>query len=347
MKFYTKKHQYYCGIDLHTKIIYVCLLDSEGKVLLHKQTEANPEALMALIQPYRNDLVITVECMFTWYWVSNFCQNHNISFVLGHALYMKAIHGGKAKNDKIDSYKIAKLIHSGMLPQAYVYPEGMRATRDLLRRRTFFVRQRAALKGHIKVLTHQYNMPIIEGNLKDTSVREKIREQFSDTSARQSIATNVNLINYYTTQITALESYIKQNAKLDDYLSFTILKSIKGMGDVLAMTVLYEIHTITRFATVQKFASYARLIKCKAESAGKIYGTSGNKIGNAHLKWAFSEVAALYLRGNKKAQNYHARLIDKHGRCKAMAILSHKLGRAVYFMLKQKVPFDESVFLNG
>lgn len=98
---------------------------------------------------------------------------------------------------------------------------------------------------------------------------------------------------------------------------------------------------------MQKFASYSRLIKCKAESAGKTYGTSGNKIGNSHLKWAFSEAAALYLRGNEKAQRYHQRLVKKHGNGKAMGILSHKLGRAVYFMLKQQVPFDESAFLNG
>ncbi len=102
MQFYTKKHQYYCGIELHTKIIYICLLDSDGKVLEHKQTKANPDALMTVIKPYMDDLVITVECMFTWYWFSDFCHEHNIKFVLGHALYMKAIHGGKAENDKID-----------------------------------------------------------------------------------------------------------------------------------------------------------------------------------------------------------------------------------------------------
>jgi len=103
---------------------------------------------MAVVEPYLDNLVITVECMFTWYWVSNFCNDNNIKFVLGHALYMKAIHGGKAKNDKSDSYKIAKLIHSGMLAKAYNYPESMRATRDLLRRRLIFVRQCAQLKTH-------------------------------------------------------------------------------------------------------------------------------------------------------------------------------------------------------
>jgi hypothetical protein len=106
MQFYTKKHKHYCGIDLHTKTIYLCILNNDGEVLLHKETNANPKSLMKLIKPFLEDLVITVECMFTWYWVSDFCHKNNIQFVLGHALYMKAIHGGKAKNDKIDSYKL-------------------------------------------------------------------------------------------------------------------------------------------------------------------------------------------------------------------------------------------------
>jgi hypothetical protein len=50
-----------------------------------------------------------------------------------------------------------------------------------------------------------------------------------------------------------------------------------------------------RFSKVQEFASYSRLVKCQASSAGKIKGTSGAKIGNAHLKWAFSEAAVLFL----------------------------------------------------
>ena len=347
MQFYTKKHNYYCGIDLHNKIIYLCILSKEGEVLLHKQTHSNPESLMKLIKPYLDDLVITVECMFTWYWVADFCHKHHITFVLGHALYMKAIHGGKAKNDKIDSYKIAKLINSGMMPEAYAYPEHMRSTRDLMRRRTFFVRECAEVKTHIKIMNHQYNLPALSVNLKNTSSHNLVLERFDDASAKRSVQADTESIRYFTKQISSLEFFIKKQAKVDDYQSFMLLKSIKGIGDVLAMTILYEIHTINRFPTVQKFASYCRLIKCKAESAGKIYGTSGNKIGNAHLKWAFSEAAALYLRGNEKAQNYHARLVKKHGNGKAMGILSHKLGRAVYFMLKHQEAFDESAFLNG
>ena len=78
---------------------------------------------------------MAVECIFTWYWLADLCQQEGLAFVLGPALYLKAIHGGKAKNDKIDAPKIAVLLRGGMLPQASVYPAEMRATRDLLRRR--------------------------------------------------------------------------------------------------------------------------------------------------------------------------------------------------------------------
>ena len=74
---------------------------------------------------------------------------------------MKAIHGGKSKNDKIDSEKIAKLMQGGNFPLTYVYPQQMRATRDLLRRRNYFVHRRVKIQGHIKLVNYQYNLPSV------------------------------------------------------------------------------------------------------------------------------------------------------------------------------------------
>jgi transposase len=110
------------------------------------------------------------------------------------------------------------------------------------------------------------------------------------------------------------------------------------------MTMLYEIHDIDRFERVQNFASYARLVKCEKSSSGKRLGTSGAKIGNAHLKWAFSEAAVLFLRANEPAQLYMDKLRKKHGKAKALSVLAHKLGRAVYFMMKNKRPFSIEAF---
>jgi len=72
-------------------------LDSEGNTVLHQKISANQEALLSLLSPYVGNVVVGVECMHCWYWVSDLCEQQGIDFVLGHALYMKAIHGGKAK----------------------------------------------------------------------------------------------------------------------------------------------------------------------------------------------------------------------------------------------------------
>ena len=158
MKFYTQNHMHYCGIDLHARSMYLCILNQDGKILAHRNTPTSPENFLKVVAPFREDLVVAVECIFTWYWLADLCQREGIRFVLGHALYMKAIHGGKAKNDKIDSHKIAVLLRGGTLAQAYVYPPELRATRDLLRRRNHLVNKRAELLTHIQNTNSQYNL---------------------------------------------------------------------------------------------------------------------------------------------------------------------------------------------
>jgi transposase len=130
MRFYNNQHPFYCGIDLHARSMYVCIVTHDGEIVLHKNMKAAPEPFLKAIAPYRDRLVVAVACIFTWYWLADLCAHEGIAFVLGHALSMKAMHGGKAKNDKIDSQKIAMLLRGGLLPQAYGYPAEMRATRD-------------------------------------------------------------------------------------------------------------------------------------------------------------------------------------------------------------------------
>ena len=344
MRFYNTNHKQYCGIDLHARSMYLCVLSHDGKTLLHKNLPTDPDVFLNAIAPFREDLVVAVECIFTWYWLADLCAQEGIAFVLGHALYMKAIHGGKAKNDRIDALKIATLLRGGMLPQAYVYPAEMRSTRDLLRRRLFWVRQRGQLLAHIQNTHHQYNLPTPKARLAYRKNREGVAEHFADSAASESVSSDIELAEHYDSLITKLELYLCRQTKLHDQDNFYRLRSIPGIGKVLAMTILYEIHDIDRFERVQNFASYSRLVKCEKSSSGKRLGTGGNKIGNVHLKWAFSEGAVLFLRANPVAQRYIENLRRKHGKAKSLSILAHKLGRAVYFMLKRKRSFSMEAF---
>jgi transposase len=347
MRFYTKQHQFYCGIDLHARTMYLCILNQEGEVLLHRNMKAAPEPFLKAIAPYREDMVVCVECMFTWYWLADLCAQEGIPFVLGHALYMKAIHGGKAKNDKIDAHKIAVLLRGGMIPQAYVYPAEMRATRDLLRRRMSLTRKRAELLTHVQQTNCQYNLPDIGKKIAYKANRVGVAERFPDPAVQKSIEVDLALIDYYDQLLRDLELAIVTTAKQHDANTLYLLQTVPGIGKILSLVLLYEIHDITRFPRVQDFVSYCRLVQCAKESAGKRYGTSGTKIGNAYLKWAFSEAAVLFLRNNPAGQKSLARLERKHGKGKALTVLAHKLARAVYYMLKRGTAFDMDQFLCG
>jgi transposase len=347
MRFYTKQHAYYCGIDLHARTMYVCILDSQGEIVVHRNLTTDPVAFLQVIAPFRPDIVVAVECIFTWYWLADLCDQEGIPFVLGHALYMKAIHGGKSKNDRIDAHKIATLLRGGMLPQAYVYPREMRATRDLLRRRLYLVRKRGLLLSHIQNTNHQYNLPPIPTKLNYPSHRVGFVDRFTDPCVRKSMEVDLVLVAQLERLIRELELYILRRAREHDAEMLLFLRSIEGIGKVLALTILYEIHDIDRFDRVQEFASYCRLVRCAKQSAGKRSkgASSGKKIGNVHLKWAFSEAAVLFLRGNPQGQNYLERLARKHGKAKALSILAHKIGRATYYVMKRRKTFDMKKFL--
>jgi len=292
-------------------------MNHDGAILMHRNRQAAPEPFLKAIAPYRDGLVVAVECIFPWSWLAALCPQEGIAFVLGHALSMKAIHGGKAKNAKMDSPKIAVLLRGGMLPQASVSPAAMRATRDFLRRRLYLLRTRAELLAHVHNTNSQYNLPEIGKKIAYKANRDGVAERFADPAVHKSMEVALALIDYSDCLLTALELHSVKSAKQHDATTFYRLRSVPGVGKILALVLLYAIHDIHRFPSVQEFVSYCRLGKCAKESAGKRDGTSGKKIGNAYRKWAFSEAAALFLRNNPQVQQSLAKLENKHGKGKA------------------------------
>ena len=343
MRFYDGQHRFYCGVDLHTKRMYLCILDRDGNKLLHRNMRAKPDDFLNAIKPFRDDLVVGAECMYTWYWLADLCLEEGIKFLLGHALYMKAIHGGKKKDDKLDSEKIARLIRGGTFPMSYVYPREMRATRDLVRRRMFLVRRRSELLAHVQLINQQCNCDPFEKVLKYAGNRD-ILDRFTDDSVRLSVVADLQMVGHYDALLKQLEANLLRRAKLHDPHSCSLLRTIPGIGDILSLVLLYEIHTIDRFPSVGDLLSYARLVTPKQTSDGKVTGHSGAKIGNVHLKWAFSEAVLWMLRNSEQAKAFLKRKEKKYGKSRAMTMLARKIARAVYYMLKQKEPFNAVKF---
>ena len=344
MKYYTSTTEFNCGIDLHARQMYVCVMDRQGKKRVHTNVKDNDFSFfLKLVEPYKHDLTVCCECMFGWYWLADACQAAGLTFVLAHALYVKAIHGGKNKNDRVDSEKLTHLLRSNLIPPAYVYPADKRPLRALLRQRIFYVWRRAELLARI----HSHQLAHNRLPARQTRrTRDPWEEQLlaaEDHPLRQiALKNDLAMIRHFDQQIFALEEELQRQTKKVAGREYTLLQSVPGIGENLGLTILYEIGDINRFPTVKDFLSYCRLVKGTVASAGKIKGLRGAKLGNPYLRWAFGEAAVIAKRDHFRIRPLAQRLEEQMNgnKFKANTVVAIKLARAVYFMLKNKTVFD-------
>ena len=106
------------------------------------------------------------------------------------------------------------LLRGGMLPQAYVYPPGMRETRDLLRRRLHLVRKRGQLLAHLQNLTHAYNRGAFEKRIAYPSNREGVVAHFTgEPMVQANAALDLSLLDHYDKILVELEAQLVRQAK--------------------------------------------------------------------------------------------------------------------------------------
>ena len=80
MRVYKTQHQYYCGVDLHARSLFVNVLDDRGTTRFEQDLPANPAAFLDAVKPYRDGLVVGCECLFAWYWLADLCERESIPF---------------------------------------------------------------------------------------------------------------------------------------------------------------------------------------------------------------------------------------------------------------------------
>jgi transposase len=312
--------------------MYPCTWDRDGEIGLYRHMQAAPEPFLKAMAPSREDRVVGVECLCTWYWLADLWAQAGLPVVLGHALSMQAIHGGQAKHDTIELHQIAVLLRGGMLPQAAVYPAHMRAPRARLRRRMARTRQRAARLAHLQHTNSQSTLPEIGKQLASKANRGGVAERFPDPAVQKSLAVDLARLGYDDPRLHDLELPSVKAAKPHDAHTLSLLQPGPGIGKILRLVLLYALPDSQRFPRGQTVVSSGRLVTCATESAGKRDGTAGAKRGQASRQWAFAEAAGLWLRDNPAGQKSLTSLETKHGPGKALTLLAQQLGRAVYAM---------------
>lgn len=338
----------YCGIDLSARHSQVCVIDEDLSILVQEKVRNELPRILSLIEPYKETLETVVESSFNWYWLVDSLQDEGFDVCLAHPHGLYMITGAKVKTDRRDAFALAKLLRVSAIPKAYIYPKETRSVRDLLRRRSRVVRLRAEEYGSLRRLLFRYG--ILEHSRNDIkrTIEGDIKRWFRDPLVRLHASQELERIRLYTEQIRQLERIVLRSAQ--DRPEYHRLLGVPGIGNILALTVLYEIGEISRFPSSRHFSSYCRVVPGVAQSGTSVRRGRGSKQGNHHLKWAFSQAAVYAVRCYPNIRRCFDRHLVRHqGKGRkliAYNIIAHKLAQAVYSILRDGTHYREELLFG-
>lgn len=329
----------YAGIDLHSNNSVVSVLDEDDRVVFAKRLPNDLAAIIAALRSSAGTLHgVTVESTFNWYWLVDGLQDAGFAVQLVNTAAVKQYDGLKYSGDFQDARHLAHLLRLGILPTGYIYPREQRAVRDLLRKRSQLVRQRSTQILSIENLIARNLGAHAGGNEIKRWTDEHIDAMALLDEQKQALKANLAVMRCLDAQAQALERSIVAKAKLrEDYQA---LKTVSGIGQVLALTIALETGDINRFESPGNFASYARTVNSRRESNGKKKGQGNAKCGNKHLAWAFVEAAHFAVRYDVAIKRWYQKKCANSLSVVAIKAVAHKLARACYHVMKDGQPFD-------
>ncbi|MDD5058141.1 MAG: IS110 family transposase [Sideroxydans sp.] len=329
----------YAGIDLHSNNNVLVVLDESDRVIYQKRLPNKLadilDALASCGGPIKG---VAVESTYNWYWLVDGLQDAGYTAHLVNTAAVKQYDGLKYGGDFSDARHLAHLLRLGILPEGYIYPREQRAVRDLLRKRSQLVRTRTTQILSIQNLLARNLALQAGGNLikrwQDTDIDalELLDEQ------KLALKSNLALMDCADKQIELLEKAILAKGKLKP--EYKSLRTVSGVGEVLALTISLETGELARFEGPGNFASYARTVNSRRESNGKKKGEGNTKCGNKFLAWAFVEAAHFAVRYDPLIARFYQRKCAKSLSVVAIKAVAHKLARASYHVMKKGEAFD-------
>lgn len=329
----------YSGFDLHANNTYIGIEDEKGKRLMTRKVDNDPDQILQVLNPYREDISgIVVESTYNWYWLVDKLMDAGYKVHLANTTAIQKYSGLKHGNDISDAYWLAEMLRLGILPEGYIYPKEERPIRDLLRKRSHFVRLRTSLLLSLQgIICRNYGVTLKANDLK--KIREDLVTPIMDDNEDLQLAGTASkeAIDFFTHKIRHLENAVEKKMELKS--PYKHLLTIPGIGKILGLTIMLETGPVDRFKKVGNYSSYCRKVDSKWTSNGKKKGSGNKKNGNKYLAWAYSEGAELSRRFSEECRAYYNRKMNKTNRMVAHTALARKLTRAAYYMMRDEVPF--------
>ncbi len=329
----------YGAIDLHSTNNVTVVIDEQDRVVYQKRLPNDLALILKELSVYQSELQgIVVESTYNWYWLVDGLMAEGYKMHLANTAAIQQYEGLKYTDDHSDARWLAHLLRLGVLPEGYIYPRAERPVRDLLRKRSQLVRMRTTnLLSIQNLVTRNTGSSLSANRVKGLDV-EQVDELLPNPDLALAVKANLSVLSSADEQVQILEQTVTQRVKLRP--QFRFLKTVPGIGEILALTIMLETGDIRRFASVGNFASYCRCVGSQKISNGKKKGKGNTKNGNKYLSWAFVEAAHFAIRFNDKIKSFDQRKKAKTKGVVAIKAVAHKLCRACYYIMRDRVPFN-------
>lgn len=331
--------KHYVGLDEHSNNVVVGMIDENAKKVIRKKLPNDIAVIKETIKPFKKTIKgIVVESTFNWQWLVDGLMEAGYKLHLANTSAIKQYEGKKYTNDFDDAFHLANLLRLGILAEGYIYPKKQRATRDLLRKRSTFVRQRTAnILSFQNIYSRNTGHKIICKEVKTMPV-EALKALYSQKHIYLSARSTLLVINYLTEQIELIEKEVLQSIKLAP--EYQKLLTVAGIGKILGLTIALETGEIKRFKRVGNYSSYCRCVQSIRISNQKKKGENNRKNGNKYLAWAFVEAANSAIQHYPEVRKFYQRKSASSKNVLAIKATAHKLARAAYFVMRDKVDFS-------
>ena len=331
----------YAGWDLHQQFSQVVVGTKDGKKRRNLKFHHFPGMfehphLRKFLQP---PIEIAIEASSGWYWVVDELEKMGAKVHLVHPLKTKLIAESRVKTDKIDANVLFDLLRTGFLPESYIPSGEVREKREIHRHRAALVKIRTSAKNRVHSILAKlgvfFKISDIFG-IKGRKALEKVTPNLKPVY-KEEITRFLVLIDWLDKEIEKIEKKIRSLAK--DNSLIKLLMTIPGISYYSALLILSEIGDINRFAHPKKLVSFSGLNPGVNKSGKHFYNLPITKQGNTWLRWILIQIAPLAARSDERLKRIFQRIAKRKGNNTAKVAVAREILKAVYWVLKKRVPY--------
>lgn len=330
----------YVGLDVHKEFCQACVIDERGRTLSNERFPSTHESLDVFLAGIKHAKFV-LESTGIWEYIYEGIEDRGFEVVLAHPLKVRAIAEARVKTDKVDAETLAQLLRADLIPRSWVPSRDIRDLRQLVRQRTYLVRQSTSFKNriHAELLRRGVRRP---PELKKPFTKKDIARMRSLDIP--TVTSCLDCLERIQAQVEEMNRQLLEEFKLRP--DAQLIATIPGIGYYGALLIHAEIDDIDRFPEPGRLAAYAGLVPTVRQSASTVHYGGISKEGSAYLRWMLTEAVHIHkhLHPESRLSRFHSKLEKRRGKNKATTATARKLAHIIYWMLKTREPYHGQGF---